>query len=116
MVWGKPDRERVRALNDAMRTDGPLVPGGNRWLLTAGVLGLGAEGVEQAVQAVTTFTAFAADNDPYEEHDFGSFVIDDTRLFWKIDYYNNTLDGGSPDPSDPCVTVRVLTIMLPLEY
>ena len=116
MVRGKPNRERIRALNDEMRRDGPLVPGGNRWLLTAGVLELGAEGARRAVQAVTTFTAFATDNDPYGEHDFGSFTIDDARLFWKIDYYNNTLDGGSPDPSDPCVTVRVLTIMLALEY
>lgn len=61
-------------------------------------------------------TAFDADNDPYDEHDFGSFKIIDQRMFWKIDYYGETMDVGSNDPADPAQTTRVLTIMLAEEY
>ena len=54
--------------------------------------------------------------DPYEEHDFGSFEADGHKIFFKIDYYHSTLTVHSPDPSDPAVTNRVITIMLAEEY
>ena len=41
---------------------------------------------------------------------------DAERIFWKIDYYDPSLDFGSEIPSDPAQTVRVLTIMLASEY
>ena len=42
--------------------------------------------------------------------------VDDERLFWKIDYYDRTMQRASPDPADAAVTERVLTVMLADEY
>ena len=63
-----------------------------------------------------TFRDFTPQNDPYGEHDFGSFAVGEERLFWKIDYYDLSLEFGSNDPADPAQTKRVLTIMLAEEY
>jgi len=68
------------------------------------------------VNAVRAFDAFTGDNDPHGEHDFGAFDLCEERLFWKIDYYDQDLRFGSPDPTDPAVTRRVLTIMLASDY
>ena len=40
-------------------------------------------------------------NDPWGEHDFGAFELDGKTLNWKIDYYDEWLDAGSPDPASP---------------
>ena len=65
---------------------------------------------------VRRYSAFTPDNDPYGEHDFGSFIHDDITIFWKFDTYDVDLLMHSPDPTDPAVTARVLTIMLAEEY
>ena len=51
-----------------------------------------------------------------QEHDFGSFEADGQLIFFKIDYFDKALTAHSPDPSDPSVTERVITIMLAEEY
>ena len=105
-------KARIRALNDQLRTfrkDG-------RIMLTHGILDLGSAAVERVLHAVAAFDGFGPDNDPHDEHDFGAITIDGQKVFWKIDCYDKRLEYGSPDPADPDVTARVLTIMLAAEY
>jgi hypothetical protein len=104
--------ELIRELNDAFRT---TLEGG-RCLFTAGVSDCGIPFSTAALATVKAFNDFTPDNDPYGEHDFGSFEIDEERLIWKIDYYDLSLRFGSQDPADPSQTKRVLTIMLADEY
>jgi len=85
-------------------------------MLTSGVRSLGPLAISRILTAVRQFADFSADNDPYGEHDFGSFSYAGDKIFWKIDYYDHSLAYGSPDPADPLVTKRVLTIMLAAEY
>ena len=103
---------RIRALNDELRQH--LIGGGA--VMTQGVAALGREAVERIVQTIAVFDDFCHANDPHEEHDFGSFEVDGHTIFFKIDYYDKTLTYHSPDPSDPAVTERVITIMLAEEY
>lgn len=60
--------------------------------------------------------AFTEDNDPHGQHDFGAFTLDGRKIFWKIDYYDPSMEFGSEDPSDDEKTFRMLTIMLAEEY
>jgi Protein of unknown function (DUF3768) len=103
--------EQIRALNDALRQN--LTVG--TAFITAGVAALGAEAVARIVKTIAVYDDFCHANDPYEEHDFGSFEVDGQTIFFKIDYCDKTLVSHLPDPTDP-VTERVITIMLAEEY
>jgi uncharacterized protein DUF3768 len=110
---------RIRALNDQLRTStdflGVLMARG-QLVITRGVAARGSVFISRARTAVRTYTDFTSDNDPWGEHDFGDFTLDGVKLFWKIDYYDDRLEKGSEDPSDPAQTRRVLTILLADEY
>jgi hypothetical protein len=104
--------DRIRELNDKLRqhlTTGIAV-------ITPGVAALGREAVDRIVKTIAVFDDFCYANDPHEEHDFGAFEVDGHKLFFKIDYYDTSLTCHSPDPTDPAVTKRVITIMLADEY
>jgi hypothetical protein len=103
---------RIRALNDELRANFA----GGIAVMTPGIAALGAEAVARIVKTVAVFDDFCHANDPHEEHDFGVFDADGHRVFFKIDYYDKTLTYHSPDPADPSVTKRVITIMLAEEY
>jgi len=103
---------RIRTLNDTFRTTFM----GGRILLTQGIQALGTEQAQDIITKVQSFNAFTPDNDPHGEHDFGAIEHDGKKVFWKIDCYDENLEFGSPDPSDPAQTTRVLTVMLAEEY
>lgn len=69
------------------------------------------------LRQIRTFLVFTADNDPYGEHDLGTFQASDgLRLIWKIDCYDRSITYGPEDSSNPEVNIRVLTVMLASEY
>jgi len=106
------DKTPIRALNDELRQN---LTGGMA-LITPGVAALGQEAVDRIIKTIAVFDDFCHANDPHEEHDFGAFDVDGHNLFFKIDYYDQHLRCHSPDPADPAVTKRVITIMLASEY
>ena len=105
-------KARIRELNDAFRRS--FV--GGSVMQTSGVQALPERIRVTLLERVRSFDAFDSANDPHQEHDFGSLDIDGQRFFWKLDCYDCDLRYGSPDPSDPTKTTRVLTIMLAEEY
>lgn len=102
----------IRRLNDELRQN--LQTG--IAVITAGVAALGQEAVQLIIRTISTYDDFCHANDPHGEHDFGSFEASGARLFFKIDYFDKRLNMHSPDPADPIVTERVITIMLAEEY
>jgi Protein of unknown function (DUF3768) len=104
--------EAIRKLNDELRQN--LATG--TALITCGVAALGADAVARIVKTVAVYDDFCHKNDPYEEHDFGAFEAEGHKLFFKIDYFDKSRCCHSPDPADPSVTERVITIMLAEEY
>jgi hypothetical protein len=105
-------KARIRALNDELRT---ALTGGSA-VITPGIAALGPRAVDQILQTIAVFDDFCHANDPRQEHDFGCFEVDGHRIFFKIDYFDKDLTGHSPDPADPSVTQRVITVMLAEEY
>ncbi|EHK57090.1 DUF3768 domain-containing protein [Allomesorhizobium alhagi] len=105
-------QRKIAILNDAFRSTflcGSVC-------VTAGVHLLGNGFVKAALLAVRDFDRFEDANDPYDEHDFGSLVVLERKLFWKIDYYDPSMTHGSEDPANGEITRRVLTVMLAEEY
>ena len=99
---------KIAALNDAARSNAL------NYMATRGVVALEEVTISEVFTKVQNFTKFTEDNDPYGEHDFGSFEVAGNKVFWKIDYYTEDLSSGC-DPLDPRCR-RVLTILLAEEY
>jgi hypothetical protein len=87
--------DRLRALNDELRHN---LPNGHA-VMTTGIAALGPEAVARIIKTIAVYDDFCHANDPYEEHDFGSFEADGHLIFFKTS-----------------VTERVITIMLAEEY
>lgn len=105
-------RERIRALNDKLRRQHT----GGRILVSAGIIDLGVAMSSAVIIAVRHYDNFDETNDPYGEHDFGALTVSGRRVFWKIDYYDQSLTAHAADPADANTCVRVLTLMLAEEY
>jgi Protein of unknown function (DUF3768) len=106
------DTDRIRMLNDELRRH--LYSGGA--VMTPGIAALGPEAVGRLVNAVASFNDFSEANDPHGERDFGCLDFEGSAVMFKIDYYDKDRNFHSPDPADPTVTERVITIMLADEY
>jgi len=102
----------IRALNDAFRQSFT----GGRVVMASGVAALSEPQRAVIFARVRSFADFDDSNDPHGEHDFGVVETGGTRCFWKIDCYDLSMSGHSPDPATPDVTTRVLTIMLAEEF
>ena len=102
--------DTIRELNDAFRT---TFRGNGDVYLTAAVAALPTEEQGEIIQRVQRFDTFTPENDPHDEHDFGSFELCGRRFFWKIDLYEEP--GVKSENGEPVVN-RVLTIMLADEY
>jgi hypothetical protein len=109
---GMAPAERIRALNDELRKTGA----GGKMFLTSGLIAKGADFIAKAAAAVQAFDAFTNDNDPWQEHDCATLDVDGETVMFKIGYYDVNMEHGSPDPADPRLTTRVLTIMLASDY
>ena len=116
-VFGVPGEahktRKIAFLNDMCRRAMGIA---GRLVQTSGICALSREDQSAIREKVEAFDTFTPDNDPHEEHDFGAFEHNGERIFWKIDYYDTTMTKGSEDPTDPRMTIRVLTIMLASEY
>jgi Protein of unknown function (DUF3768) len=103
---------KIALLNDAFRR----TFAGGKVMMTSGVDELPDCVKAEALAQVVRFDDFTSDNDPFGEHDFGSFTLVGRKFFWKIDYYDREVQQGSENPADPSITTRVLTLMLASEY
>ena len=102
---GRPNRQAgTRQLNDALRRTGE----GGRVLVTASVAALPSD---QQASILAAIAAFDDDNDPYGEHDCGLLDVAGRLILFRIDYYDLDFGKHSPDPADPDVTRRVMTVM-----
>ncbi|WP_246681380.1 DUF3768 domain-containing protein [Mesorhizobium sp. B2-3-14] len=84
--------------------------------MTAGVAALPAQEIGAIMLAIAAFDTFDENNDPYDTHDCALLYVGERQLLWKIDCYDRSLENLSPDATDPAVTIRVMTVMLPEEY
>jgi len=103
---------KIALLNDLFRNTFL----GGRIVITSAVNALPLDVKSLMFLKTKDFKDFNEENDPYGEHDFGSFEIGADKFFWKIEYYDPEMIQGSEDPADPEKTTRVLTIMRADEY
>ena len=111
----------IAAQNDAFRhsilgnTPVANAPEG-QFVMTRGVAALGIDAQLELTRRVAAFDGFNADSDPQGLHEMGDIEFNGTKVWFKIDLYDVDYQYGSPEPSDPKQTRRVLTLFLPSEY
>lgn len=102
----------IKTLNDNFRKT--FI--GGRVMLTCGIKAKTHDEIAEILEKVRSFDNFTTANDPYDEHDFGSFDYKGQKIFFKIDYYDLNYEYMSENPADTTITNRVLTIMLASNY
>lgn len=113
--FSREQNDRFRRMVHIPQFGTPEIDG--KVLVTRGIAALPPVAQIIILANVRNFDAFTPDNDPYGERDFGAFTEAGAgKIFWKIDYHDRDYRHGSPDPADPGITRRVLTVMLAEEY
>ncbi|MAE92001.1 MAG: hypothetical protein CMI67_20890 [Pelagibaca sp.] len=112
LIAAQNDAFRHSILGTAPVTDAPL----GQFVMTRGVAALGPDAQLELTRRVATFDGFNADSDPQGWHEMGVIEFDGTTVWFKLDLYDVDYTYGSPEPSDPAQTRRVLTLLLPSEY
>lgn len=105
----------IQILNDKLRRN-IFNSSHNKVVMTTGISNLPFIDQLQILNKIKTFNDFNEGNDPYGEHDFGKIEYKGNNYFFKIDYYDPSLEYASDDPSNPDITTRVLTVMRADEY
>lgn len=103
----------IAQLNDRFRQGDHTL---GRVYTTQIVQALSSEEQQELFRLVRVFDEFSSENDPWQEHDFGAVEFKGGKYYFKIDCYAPDLKHGSEDPSNPAVTIRVLTLMHSSEY
>lgn len=106
----------IARINDAFRArvfKSPQPDG--KVAMTHGIATLGKLTAAYLCYLIESFNDFPEGNDPYGEHDFGVIMLKDgTKVYWKIDYYEDAeMEFGTEDKAN---AYRVLVIMLAEEY
>ena len=71
----------IKTLNDTFRQTFT----GGRVMLTAGINAKSKDDIARILSKVRQFNHFTEANDPYNEHDFGSFDYNGEMIYFKID-------------------------------
>ena len=103
---------RICTLNDLLRRSGI----GGQTVITHGISSLPAADRDTILAKVREYDEFDVDGDLSDEHNFGAVEHRGQTVFFKIDYYDQSMEFLSEDPSDQAKTCRVLTILLSDEY
>ena len=102
--------QKIAQINDSFRENLPMFMMIGQAVITRGVANLPEADRMEILSMVQAFDNFTEDNDPYGEHDFGSFKQKGQTIFWKFDYYDSSMEYGSGDPADAENTKRIFTI------
>jgi hypothetical protein len=95
-------RATIIALNDRLRTTFK----GGRVQMTPSVYELDDRLRGRALSVLARYDSFHPDS----EHDCGTFIFAGYSFEWRIEYRSQDGTGMSPDPADPDMTLRVLTL------
>ena len=106
---------RLAEQNDAFRRREPA-GGSGQWVFTTAIDDEGPEFLAACLAAVQAYDGFTKDNDPYGSREMGFMEVKGKKVWWKIDLYNRTYDGGAEHPTSLADTRRVLTILFPSDY
>ncbi len=117
-----PKIEKIALLNDELRKkliSGELFKADSKdkaYITRGASIFVNGMNRMQFLNNVALYRNFTEDNNPHGERDFGNFMYQKEKIFWKIDYKDNAMMYHSPDASDPSQTIRVLTIMKASEW